>query len=113
MRFKISLLPDWSGRCKWLQIFFESLIDLDQFIGEILRMGSHETDPLQSFDLLDSSKELRKGHRLFQILSVGVDVLSQKHDFHDTVCHQPFDLPDNVLRLPAALPRPRTYGTMQ
>ena len=26
MRFKISLLPDWSGRCKWLQIFFESRI---------------------------------------------------------------------------------------
>ena len=27
--------------------------DLDQFIGEILGMGSHEADPLQSVDLLD------------------------------------------------------------
>ena len=40
---------------------------------------------------------------MFQILSVGVDVLSEKHHFHNTVSHKLFDLFDNVLRLSAPL----------
>ena len=34
---------------------FGVLHGLDEFIGEILRMGSHEADPLKSLDLFHSS----------------------------------------------------------
>ena len=76
---------------------------IDQLLREILRVGGHETDPLKTFDLFHSSQEFRKCDRIFQILSVGVDVLSQKHDFHDTVSHQSLDLLNNIFRLPASL----------
>ena len=47
-----------------------------------------------------------KRDRMFQILSIGVDILSQKHDFHYAVFYQSFNLPDNIFRLSAALPSP-------
>ena len=80
--------------------------DPDQVVGQILRVGRHKTDPLKPVDLLDLLQELRKGYRMFQRLSVGVDVLSQKHDFHDPVRHQTFDLTDDGLRITAPLPSP-------
>ena len=67
--------------------------DLDQLIGEILRMGSHETDPLQAFDFLHLFQKLCKAHGLLEIFAVGVDVLAQKHDFHHAVCHQGYGSP--------------------
>ena len=82
---------------------FGVLHGIDEFIGEILRMRSHEADPLKSLDLFHSSQEFRKCDWLFQVLSVGVDVLSQKHDFHDTVSYKTLDLLDNIFRLSASL----------
>ena len=67
-------------------------------------MGGHETDPLQSRNLIDLSQKLRKCHRMLQILTIGVDILAKQHDFHHAVSHQALDLCDNVLRLSAALP---------
>ena len=77
---------------------------LDQVIGQILRVGCHETDALQSLNLINLAEKLGKCHRLLQVLSVGVDVLSQQHDLHNAVCYQSLDLIDDILRLSAALP---------
>ena len=67
-------------------------------------MGRHKTDPLEPVDLLDLLQELREGYGVFQRLSVGVDVLSQEHDFHDPVRHETLDLTDDGLRITAPLP---------
>src|SRR5699024_682547 len=58
-------------------------------------------DPLQPLDLLYLLEKLSKGHRFFQIFSIRIYILSQKHDFHNSICHQTFNLPDNILWIPA------------
>ena len=79
---------------------------IDQLIRQIHRMRSHKTDPLQSLDLIHLLQKLRKGDRMLQILSIRIDILSQQHNFNNTICHQLFDLLNDLLRFPAALPSP-------
>ena len=69
-------------------------------------MGCHKTDTFQSLNLLHLLQQLGKSHRLVQILSVGIDILSQEHDFYHAVCDQFFNLTDNIDRLTTALPAP-------
>ena len=66
-------------------------------------MRGHKPDPPQSFNLLYFLKKLGKSHRLFQIFSIRIYILSQKHDFHHSICHQTFNLPDNIPWIPAPL----------
>ena len=67
-------------------------------------MRSHETDTLQSLDLLDLLQKLCKSNRLIQVLSIRIDILSQKHNFHNTICHKVLDLTDDFTRFSASLP---------
>ena len=76
---------------------------IDQLLREILRVGGHETDALQPFDFINLAQKLGKRHRLLEILSVRVDVLTEQHDLHNAVCNEAFDLCNDFLRLPAAL----------
>ena len=76
---------------------------LNQLIGQILRMRSHKADALKSLDLIDTAKKLSKRHRIFQVLSVGVDVLTEKHDLDNAICNETADLCENLLRLTASL----------
>ena len=76
---------------------------LDQLIRQILGVGGHETDPLQSFDSFYILQKLCKGNGLFQIFTVRIYILSQEHDLYNAVCHQTLDLPDDILRITASL----------
>ena len=80
--------------------------DGDQFIRKILGMGCHKTHTVQPVDLRDLPQELGKaaGLVLRQPLPVGIDILSQQHDFPHAVPDQIADLTENFLRLPAVLP---------
>ena len=73
-------------------------------IRQILGVGGHETDPLQSLDSFYFLQKLCKGNGLFQIFTVGIYILSQQHDLHNAVRHQSLDLTDDILRITAALP---------
>ena len=75
-------------------------------------MGGHKTDSLNSVYLRNLPEQLSKRHRLFQIFPVGIDVLSQKHDFHNAVLCQTPDLRENLLRTAASLPAAH-IGTIQ
>ena len=81
--------------------FFALCHSLDQFVGQILRMGSHKTDTLQSFDLFHFFQKFCKGNRCLQIFSVGIYVLTKEHDLCNAVCNQLLDLTNNGLRLTA------------
>ncbi len=78
--------------------------DLDQLVRQILRMRCHKADAPQSLNVLHLLQKFRKGHGIFQIFSVGVDVLPKQHDFRHAVLHKRFDLTQDILRLPAPLP---------
>ena len=67
-------------------------------------MRGHEADTLQSLDLLNLLQKLCKSNRLIQILSIGIHVLSQKHNFHNTICHKVLNLTDDLPWLSASLP---------
>ena len=79
--------------------FFWFTHHFNQFIWQILRMWCHETDSFQSFDLLNLLKKLCKCDRFFQILSIGVNILSKQHDFYN----EAFNLTDDCLRITASL----------
>ena len=79
---------------------------LDQLIREILRMRRHEAHAADPVHLADFTEKLRETDRIFQAFAVGIDVLSQEHDFADAVTGQRFRLPDDLARLPAPLPSP-------
>ena len=49
-------------------------------------------------------QKLCKSDRLIQVLSIGIHVLSQKHNFHNTICHKVLNLTDDLPRLSASLP---------
>ena len=40
---------------------------------------------------------------MLQVLSIGIDILTEQHDFHNTICYQMFDLSHNIFRIPASL----------
>ncbi len=79
---------------------------LDQLVRQILGMGSHKTDALDAVNLCRLPQKLRKGDGHFQIFSVGVYILSKKHDLHHAVRRQFLNLPQDILRLAASLPPP-------
>ena len=53
---------------------------IDQLLREILRVGGHETDAFQPFDFINLAQKLGKRHRLLEILSVRVDVLTEQRN---------------------------------
>ena len=75
----------------------------DQFVRQILRVRSHKADPLQTFDLYHLFKKLGKTDRMLQSFTVGIDILSQQHDFHYAIFRQSADLFQDFLRLTALL----------
>ena len=77
---------------------------LDQLIRQILGVGGHETDSLQSLNFFYFLQKLCKGNGLFQVLAIGIHILSQQHDLYNAICHQSLDLPDDILRITASLP---------
>ena len=66
-------------------------------------MRSHKTNTFQSFNLLDFLKQLCKADWVFQILAVGIDILSKEHDFLHAICHVTLNLTNNILRFTASL----------
>ena len=66
-------------------------LSLIHIFREILRVGGHETDAFQPFDFINLAQKLGKRHRLLEILSVRVDVLTEQHDLHNAVCNEAFD----------------------
>ena len=66
-------------------------------------MGSHKSDSLQSFNLLNLLKKLCKCHRLFQILSIRVYILTKEHNFYHTICHKSFNLANDIFWITASL----------
>ena len=58
----------------------------------LTRLGCHKADPLQPFNLFHTAQKFCKTDRMFQIFSIGVDILSKKHDFHYAVFYQSFNL---------------------
>ena len=75
--------------------------DLDQLIGKILRMGCHEPDALDFIDFFYFLQKLCEGNFIFQVFTVGVDVLTKQHNFHNAVVCELFDLLQNFLRASA------------
>ena len=78
--------------------------DLYQIVGQVLRMGRHETDPLQALDPAGPPEKVRKAHRDLQCLPVRIHVLAEEHDLLYAVLYQSPDLREDVLRFPAPLP---------
>ena len=66
-------------------------------------MGGHKTDAPKAVDRLHLLKQLCKCHWLFQILSVGIHILAQKHHLHHAVCDETPDLSHDILGIPASL----------
>ena len=66
-------------------------------------MGSHKADSLQSFNLLNLLKKLCKCHRLFQILSIRVYILTKEHNFYHIICHKSFNLANDIFWITASL----------
>ena len=66
-------------------------------------MRSHKTNTFQSFNLLDFLKQLGKADWVFQILTIGIDILSKEHDFLHAICYVTLNLTDNILRFTASL----------
>ena len=84
--------------------FFGSAHHFDQFIRQIFWMGRHKPDSLQSLDFFNLLKKLCKCHRMLQILSIGIDILSQKHNLHNSVCYETLNLTYDRFRVSAAFP---------
>jgi len=76
----------------------------DQFVRQILRVGSHHADAADALHFVHAAQELRERAGRIQALAVGVDVLPQKRDFPAAVFRQEPHFPEDVLRLSAALP---------
>ena len=77
--------------------------DLDQLIGKILRMGCHEPDALDFIDFFYFLQKLCEGNFIFQVFTVGVDVLTKQHNFYYTICHKTFDLTHDCFWITAPL----------
>ena len=69
-------------------------------------MRGHKPDDKFTLHGVDFPQQFCKGNRLFQIFSVGVDVLPQQHDFLVSVLNQVLDFSQNHFRLPTAFPSP-------
>ena len=80
--------------------------DPDQIVGQVLGMGGHEADPLQALYPADLLQKLRKAAGLLQVLAVGVDILAQQHNLHDSVGRQTLTLPQDLDGSAASLPSP-------
>ena len=78
--------------------------DLYEFVGQVLWMGCHKTDPLNSVYLLHFLQKLRKGHGIVQVLSIGIYILTKEHDFHHSVRCQLLYFLNDFFRPAAALP---------
>ena len=76
---------------------------IGQFLCSVLGMGRHKAYPEVALYLVQFTQKLRKSHTLIKVLSVGIDVLSQKHYLLVAVTDQSPYLIDYILRLSAAL----------
>ena len=67
-------------------------------------MGSHKANPLQSLDFIEHVQQIGKIHTV--LTAIGIDVLTQQHDFlHAVSCKLP-NFTENFRRLSAPLPAP-------
>ena len=67
---------------------------VDQFIRKILGMRGHESYPLYSVDIVDASYEIREvPDPVCPLAFIAVNVLTQEHDFLNTVLSKAGDLP--------------------
>ena len=98
--------PGGTGLQRKVQVaadFFGLFHHLYQFLRQVFGVGSHKTDALNPLYLLHFPQKSGKSDRTFSI-PVRIDVLAQKHHFHHAFrCKLP-NLPQNLFRLPAALP---------
>ena len=93
----------WLNRkMQMLTNLFRLAHNFNQFIWQILRMWSHETDSFKSFNFFNLLKKLCKCHRFFKVLSIRIDILSKQHDFYNTICNKTFNLTDDCLRFTAS-----------
>ena len=69
-------------------------------------MRGHKPDSLQPLNLIDLSQKLGKGNRRFQVFSIRIHILSQKHNLYNAVCHQLSDFIQDILRPAASLSSP-------
>ena len=76
----------------------------DQFVRQILWMGSHEPDPFKAWNSFYHLKKLRKGYRMLQGFAIGIYILSKKHHLCHPICYQRLHFIYDRLRLSAALP---------
>ena len=76
-------------------------------------MRRHETDPSQSLNGFQHPEKLCEGYRFLQCLSIGIHILSQKHNFRDAVSYKAFHFFYDCLRTAASLTAPHIgYDTV-
>jgi hypothetical protein len=83
IRFSTVLEPDCSGR--W--ICSQLGVGADHVLLHVLRVRAGVADPLDSFDRVDPSQQIREADPLLarQIAPVAVDVLAQQGHLDDAV----------------------------
>jgi hypothetical protein len=87
---------------------------LDDVGGEVVRVGAGEPDAADALDLVHRPKELREqrlqtGPRHREVTAVGVYVLAEERDLHDSATRQSLYLGQDVADLPRQL-RPPNEG---
>jgi hypothetical protein len=79
---------------------------LEELLGGVFGVGCHEADEKITWDGVDRLQQVGEVHGLFQVLAVGVDVLTQQGDVLIALLHQLADLGQNVLWIPGTLTAP-------
>ena len=65
-------------------------------------MRRHKANAFQSFDLFNSFKKLGKCNRMFQILTIRIDILAEQHNLNNTICNKLADFGYDRLRITAS-----------
>ena len=75
----------------------------EQTFAGVFRMTGHETYQEVSRDIVHHADDVREIHSVREILSIGIDVLTQKRDVPVACFHQAARLSQHVLGSAAAL----------
>ena len=77
---------------------------VDDVVAHVVRVGSEEAYALKAGNIIDRSKQVSEIVILWQVMSVGVNILSEKRDFFDASPDEHLGLLHNFSDRPADFP---------